>query len=368
MQSSCQQYTPGVVDLWDSGAPARALNGTYEEFIFRDRVHEILSTHDASEPLFMLYTPHVAHCPLQVPPEWLARFQLPDDEAACQAQTPYVFPGSGPGDYRCRSQYAAMVELLDGVLANLTGVLKDRGMWDDTLFVLTSDNGGPQGPTESGSSNWPLRGGKYSYWEGGVRATALVAGGFVPPGVRGTLQPEPIHIADWYGTLCALAGVDASDALAAAGGLPPVDSLNVWPLLSGANATSPRVEVPLTAGSIISGRWKLLTGPQGEATWAGLRYPNASSVAAPVDPGPTLHCPAGCLYDVVADPTEHFDVAGAHPDIVATLSARIAELAKGFYSNNDTLIDDCPPGGKMPCACQAAITTWGGYFGPYAHA
>jgi hypothetical protein len=37
--------------------------------------------------------PHIVHCPLQIPPEWLARFNFSDDETVCQAQTPYIFPG-----------------------------------------------------------------------------------------------------------------------------------------------------------------------------------------------------------------------------------------------------------------------------------
>jgi arylsulfatase I/J len=133
MQSVCQAYNP-IVDLWEHNGtyagPARALNGTgYEEFLFRDRVLQILAGHDFdAAPLFLLYTPHVAHCPLQVPPDWLARFQFADDEAACAAQTPYIFPGSGAGDYRCRAQYHAMVALLDEVLGNVTDAVRARGL------------------------------------------------------------------------------------------------------------------------------------------------------------------------------------------------------------------------------------------------
>ena len=42
-----------------------------------------------------------------------------------------------------------------------------------------------------------------------------------------------VHIADWYGTFCSLAGVNTSDPAAEAANLPPVDSLDMWPLLSG---------------------------------------------------------------------------------------------------------------------------------------
>jgi arylsulfatase B len=377
LQSSCQKYNP-IVDLWsDDNAgnegPARTLNGTdYEEYLFRDRVLSIIAAHDASQPLFLVYTPHIAHCPLQVPEDWLAKFNAPDDEAECQQQTTYIFPGSTTKDYRCRNQYRAMVALLDEVLGNITDALKAKGMWEQTMMVLSSDNGGPMGVAESGSTNYPLRGAKYSPFEGGTRVAAFASGGFLPPAARGTVNGGIVHIADFYGTYSALAGVDPTDAIAAAAGLPAVDSLNVWPLISGANMTSPRIEIPIEANALISGSWKLLTGHVGEAAWGGPNYPNASSPASPVDPGPSLNCSQGCLFDVVADPTEHNDVAAQHPAIVAALTARLVELRKGFFTNQDdfSATTVCPAnmGNVTPCGCWAAINVYGGYFGPWAWA
>lgn len=351
-----------------AGAPAKNLNGTqYEEFMFRDRVFNIIQNHNTTEPLFLVYTPHIVHCPLQVPQEWLQEFDwITDDEAACQQQTPYIFPGSTAADYRCRSQYSAMVALLDSVLGNLTDALKSRGMWQDTLMVLSSDNGGPAPVAESGSNNYPLRGAKYSFFEGGIRATAFASGGFVPQSVRGTTQDGVVHIADWYGTFCEMAGVDPTDYVAAQAGLPPVDSFNIWPLISGSNATSPRNEIPVSQTALIQGQYKLLTGQQIEATWSGPQYPNASSPASPVDPGPTMDCKQGCLFDVLNDPTEHVDIAAQHPGIVTSMTARLQTLVKGFYTNNDTFANACPSNITMPCACWKAVNYWGGYFGPYA--
>ena len=163
-QSSCMNYNATIIDLWshapaEEEGPARALNGTaYVEYLFRDRVLSIIEQHDpALGPLYLQYDPHIAHCPLQVPQDWLARFSAGNDEAVCQAQTARIFPGSGPKDYRCRNQYHAMVALLDEVLGNITAAIKAKGWWDSTLMVLHSDNGGPVDLTESGSNNWPLR-------------------------------------------------------------------------------------------------------------------------------------------------------------------------------------------------------------------
>ena len=135
-QSACQAIAPDTVDLWDSGAPARSLNGSkYEEFLFRDRLVDLINGHDGS-PLFLLYTPHAAHCPLQVPADYLARWNstvVPDDEALCAAQTPYIFPGSTAGDYRCRAQYSTLVGIMDENIGIVTDLLKAKGWWNETL-------------------------------------------------------------------------------------------------------------------------------------------------------------------------------------------------------------------------------------------
>ena len=59
--------------------------------------------------------------------------------------------------------------------------------------------------------------------------------------------------ADWYSTFCFLANVPAADdsAAVAAGSVPPIDSLNMWPLLSGSNASSPRDWVAISSSTVI---------------------------------------------------------------------------------------------------------------------
>ena len=68
---------------------------------------------------------------------------------------------------------------------------------------------------------------------------------FIHPFFLLFLPDRYIHMADWYSTFCGLAGVDPTDTVAAKHGLPPIDSTDMWPYLSGAVAASPRTEIAL---------------------------------------------------------------------------------------------------------------------------
>lgn len=59
-----------------------------------------------------------------------------------------------------------------------------------------------------------------------------------------------------FASIAAAPGVNPFDELAAQSNLPPVDGLNMWPLLSGANSTSPRVEIPVDGQTLIQVGWR----------------------------------------------------------------------------------------------------------------
>ena len=77
----------------------------------------------------------------------------------------------------------------------------------------------------------------------------MVSGGYLEPGLRGTVSHGFMHVADWYATLSTLVGVDPSDVYDG----HDVDSLDMWPLITGQNATNPREFLPVTEQTII---WK----------------------------------------------------------------------------------------------------------------
>jgi arylsulfatase I/J len=266
-----------------------------------------------------------------------------------------------------RQLYHAMVYFVDSAIGRVAQRIKDEGMWDNTLIVLSSDNGGPVSNVDNGANNYPLRGGKFSNFEGGIRVNAFASGGLLPKHVRGTKQEGVMAGWDWYATFAALAGVDPTDKKAAAAGLPPHDSINMWPLLSGQVTTSPRKELELgsahmnhhtTVAGLIWGQHKILTGKVTSPFWTGPVYPNTT-----VTPGGkgTITCgedvETGCLFDVVKDPTEHVNIAKENADLFKQMLSRVQELRKNVFDPDRGSID--------PLACRYGLEKYGGFFGPF---
>lgn len=366
-----------VRDLWEAnathGGPALAFanspqcsqnnqNATpcvYEEALLSRRVQQILESRDPSgAPFFLFYAMHTVHYPLEVPQAYLDAFAFIDDGL--------------------RRLSHAMGKYLDDAVGAVVATLRARGLWDNTLLVFHSDNGGEL-IYLCGGNNYPLRGGKFSNFEGGIRVNAFVTGGALPAARRGASTEQLATVWDWYATYAGLAGVDPTDGAAAAAGLPPHDSLDLWPWLSGANASSPRSEVIIgdttaetpnadgaaLVGGLIKGDMKLLLGPPNKGfrvlqdVITGPNWPNTSSVLLPELYGRVCgRAPEnGCLFDLRADPSETTSLAASQPALFTQLLARVDELQGGVYS---------PVRGDAadPRACDAALAR-GGYWGPF---
>ncbi|MEO6809809.1 MAG: sulfatase, partial [Isosphaeraceae bacterium] len=143
---------------------------------------------------FFLYLPHYAvHTPLQAKPEVVAKYK-----AKADPNSPHHNP-----------IYAGLVESVDDSVGRVLDKLDELKLTENTIVVFTSDNGGLIGPT----SNVPLRAGKGSAYEGGVRVPMIVKWpGVVQPG---SVCDVPVISADSYPTFSAITGasVPASHAI-----------------------------------------------------------------------------------------------------------------------------------------------------------
>ncbi len=100
-----------------------------------------------------------------------------------------------------RDTTLAQIAVLDDCVSDVVGALKDNGLWDDTLLVLSSDNGAAY----SYGDTFPLRGFKNSSFEGGVRVPTFVSGGHLDQQRRGYLSPSFSVDADFLWIRCCLA-------------------------------------------------------------------------------------------------------------------------------------------------------------------
>ena len=357
----------------------------YEEAMFNKQALKIIEEHDLTKPLFLFYAPHLLHTPLQLPQSYLDQFEEGDLK---DPEVPWTSN---------RRLYAGMTKYLDDMVGSVVEALKGRSekggtMYDNTLIVFTADNGGPV--YEPGSANnHPLKGGKYSDWEGGVRTNAFVSGGYLPKHRRGKKFHGVISIADWYATFCELAGVshfdeeseEANRYLVANGLplLPPVDGRPQWKNLL-ENTNGRKDALHLSENALLRFPYKLVTGKQEYSFWQGVLYPNCTTVDDLKD-GPLfsdMHCfgldlylsdnqtqqdeltytqdcgDSGCLYNVELDPTEHKDLSG-DPKYADALYALQLELYKLNLANFN-------PDRGAP-ALQACLqgADLGGFYGPF---
>lgn len=100
------------------------------------------------QSFFLYYSPYAVHVPI-----------MPVDSIVPKYEKKAAWQGQG------NAEYASMVDNLDRNIGLLIAKLKEKQMFDNTLFVFTSDNGGLFGVTRQK----PLRAGKGSYYEGGIR-------------------------------------------------------------------------------------------------------------------------------------------------------------------------------------------------------
>lgn len=305
------------VDFYVDNAPAYGRNGTYGAYTFTAHAVSAIKSHDVTVPFFLYMAYQNTHTPLQVPEHYRPAFAPPHNTSD-------------------KSMIFGMVACMDESVRNITTALADRGMFERTLLVWSTDNGGHLG---NGQNNYPLRGGKTTEFDGGLRQSAFVSGGFLPPQMRGATTNALMHICDWYATFSSLAGVDPTDVPAAAGNptVPASDGLNMWPVIAGINTTSPRTSAALTASTVVvsagADLWKYIAHqPQSrDGAWVTPEFPDGNVTIGPA-------CQP-CLFNLRADPEERHDLSQVEPELVARLSAELGNQTH-FQTGTDHYVGE----------------------------
>ena len=235
---------------------------------YSDEAIKFIEEHK-DQPFFVYLAHTMPHIPLHVEPE---------------------FRGRSDG-----GTYGDTIECIDHHLGRIMDKLNELGLAEDTLLIVTSDNG----PWFEGSTGG-LRGRKFDCYEGGVRMPFVAQWpGTLSPG---TVYDQPMSLMDLLPTFCSLAGVDPAGGpavdgidISAAfrnGDLPDRDALYYYLLYS--------------LQAVREGRWKL-------HVCRGVK-------------GDTHEMPQ--LFDMDRDPGENYNVANRHPEVVERMSAMIRQFDK----------------------------------------
>jgi arylsulfatase A-like enzyme len=279
----------------------------YSTHLIAREACRLIKERSKEKPLFLYVPFNGVHAPLQIPESYMQPF------AALKEN---------------RRKLAGMLAAVDEAVGQIVGAIDAAGIRENTLFIFSSDNGGPNPKTLS--DNGPLRAGKGTIYEGGVRGCAFATWpGHIPSGV--TIN-EPMHAIDWFPTLVNLAGGKVDGKL-------PLDGRDVWPMLT-KGGKSPHdailsVQSPERA-AVRMGDWKLVmngsdAGGEGEEPAKGAKS-KANSVT---------------LYNLATDIGEKTDLSAKEPERVTAMRAKLDELLRGAVAPGQLAAgDDATPKGR----------------------
>lgn len=256
----------------------------YYTDLLSDETVRIIQAHNDDSPFF-IYLPYGApHTPLQAPKEEIAYYRnlgLPLQKAA----------------------YAAMVAVIDQGLGRIFAALEKKDCADNTLIVFFSDNGG----SKTGN-NSPLRGGKGSLYEGGIRVVAVAR------------WPGKIPVGSTCKKRCSY--IDILPTLLDAAGCPSIaesenlDGQSVLPFWQGNETPLEEKDFysfyetrKMEALALIEGDWKLVRH--------GLPVLEGGGKKIKIE-----------LFNLSKDPSEKTNLTEAHPDLVSRLLKKLIAFRK----------------------------------------
>ncbi len=156
------------------------------------------------QPFFLYLAYNAPHFPVQPPKDWLDRVVKREK-----------------GIDSTRAKLVAFIEHMDDGIGKVVKALKDSGQYDNTIIVFTSDNGGHM---PSKANNGPLRDGKQSMYEGGLKVPTCVSW---PNKIKpGSSNQKLLMSMDFYPTLLEIAGTAPKNTL---------DGQSFYPELLGQN-------------------------------------------------------------------------------------------------------------------------------------
>ncbi len=294
---------PGLEAYWDKDIFAT-------EALTIEAFKELEKTKELKDTPFFLYMAHYAvHVPFE-------------------ADNGFVDKYCAMGLSEREAAYASMVEGMDKSLGDIMDYLDENDLADNTIIMFMSDNGGYTEPTRSGAYNAPLRSGKGSVYEGGIRVPMIVSW----PGVadRASVNDVPVIIEDFFPTILEMAGLKNYETLQA------VDGRSFVGLLTGAESLDDCRDLVWHFPNVWDGI--ALDKNLGYGSTSAIRCGDYKLVYWYFDGSKEL-------YNLREDIGEENDIAEENPEVVDELSRRLSEYLREAGAQRPSLRSDgsaCP--------------------------
>jgi len=322
------KYTSGMnnhgvgYDLHDNEEITYEGNREFSTDLYTRKAVDIIANHDTTKttkPLFLYLSYQAPHAPLRTPPE------------------KYKSLYRGKPDKNFNLKKAATISALDAGVGRVYDALREFGLYENSVLVFTTDNGGYNTPGRT-DANFPLAGHKRQHLEGGVRGVGFVNSPLLA--AKGRTSNRLLFITDWFSTILNLAGMEDR--------VPEdTDSFPMWDTIAEDKA-SPRSEIIFTidqnvyeetwSAVILKNGYKLIWGQESILRWD---IPDKSCNTK--------------LYKISHDPTESTNLAHwkDHKRRVGNMKKTIMDVfrssrflepdyprldSRGFPANNDGLI------------------------------
>jgi len=268
-----------------------ARKGEYLTDYYNRKAVDFLEKH-RDESFYLQLSYYSVHSPLQAPDARQEPFQRKD-----------------PVGGHTNATYAAMIESVDQGVGRILDTLERLGIEEETIVVFYSDNGGVDGEAVdhwSATDNAPLRMGKGSFYEGGIRVPLIVRWPEAIP--AGVTVDEPVTGVDFYPTLLEAAGVKLPEEYS-------VDGVSFLPLLRNPRAATLARETlywhfpGYLQGNVEKGTWR--TTPVSvirDGKWKLMRFYKEGRVE---------------LYNLEADVSEDHNLANKRPEKRQQLRQRL---------------------------------------------
>ena len=276
-------------------------------------------------PFYLYFAHYATHTPIQRDPRFIQR---------------YLDAGLDEGQAR----YASMVEGVDKSLGDLLDYLEKRGVADDTIIIFMTDNGGNAENKAKGGvrfmHNLPLRNGKGSVYEGGIRVPMMVKwSGKVAPATR---VNTPVICEDMFPTILEMAGIKSCNVVQQVDGKSLVNLVTKGSKLAAKAAKRGEISDQKTANAFVVP--ESVSGIDPERTLI-FHYPHQWKPYDLVDIDYLSAVRKGDwklvyrmrtgtleLYNLEDDLGEQNNVAAAHPEKVKELAAELSSRLREWNS------------------------------------